>query len=71
MVGGDRAFNSCRIPAVGADYATKVAENSKEGQFIVVVHKNHFYRVELLDPRGSPVGLEGLRKYVVSLSFIE
>ncbi|KAK4047181.1 hypothetical protein OIO90_006290 [Microbotryomycetes sp. JL221] len=46
------AFNACRVPATGADYAVKVAEEDPAGQHFVVIRNNNFYTVPLNDQSG-------------------
>ncbi|SCZ95699.1 BZ3500_MvSof-1268-A1-R1_Chr8-1g09737 [Microbotryum saponariae] len=56
------AFNANRIPAKPADYAVKVREDSKEGQHVVVVLKERFYKVPLVDREGREFTVEEMRR---------
>ncbi|ORY45846.1 acyltransferase ChoActase/COT/CPT [Leucosporidium creatinivorum] len=52
------AFNACRVPASPSDYAVKTAENAPEAQHMVVVRKNHFYSLPLVDEKGRRFTVE-------------
>ncbi|SGY41705.1 BQ5605_C003g02542 [Microbotryum silenes-dioicae] len=56
------AFNANRIPAKPADYAVKVREDSKEGQHVVVVLKERFYKVPIVDQEGREFTVEEMRR---------
>ncbi|GAA6045002.1 hypothetical protein JCM8097_004458, partial [Rhodosporidiobolus ruineniae] len=61
------AFNACRVPAQRADYAVKTAEDDGEAQHFVVVKRNRFYSIPVLDERGQEYGVEELRRAVQSV----
>ncbi|GAA5866276.1 hypothetical protein JCM8547_007226 [Rhodosporidiobolus lusitaniae] len=58
------AFNVCRVPAKGLDCAVKIAESDKEAQHFVVVKRNRFYSIPIVDEHGQEHGIEQLRQAV-------
>ncbi|KAM0786990.1 hypothetical protein ACM66B_002408 [Microbotryomycetes sp. NB124-2] len=56
------AFNACRVPATGADYAVKVAEEDAQGQHIVVIRNNNFYTVPISDKSGRRYTVEEFKR---------
>lgn len=59
-----RAFNACRVPASPSDYAVKVAEDSPDGQHMIVIRNNQFWSVALVDKNGTEFTTEEFRRYV-------
>ncbi|KAL8279314.1 hypothetical protein RQP46_008351 [Phenoliferia psychrophenolica] len=55
------AYNACRIPAAGSDYAVKIPEDDPAGQHLVVVRQGRFWSVPLT-VGGKEVGVEGFKK---------
>lgn len=62
-----RAFNACRVPASPSDYGVKTAENAPEAQHMVVVRKNRFYSLPLVDNNGRQFTVEEFRRCVCNL----
>ncbi|BGP19341.1 hypothetical protein JCM10213v2_007430 [Rhodosporidiobolus nylandii] len=58
------AFNACRIPASPSDYAVKTAEADPSAQHFVVVRKNRFFSVPVLDAEGKEYGVEQLKSSI-------
>ncbi|GAA5837957.1 hypothetical protein JCM11251_006810 [Rhodosporidiobolus azoricus] len=61
------AFNACRIPASPSDYAVKTAEAEKEAQHFVVVKRNRFYSVPIVDEADQEYGVDQLKAAVQSV----
>ena len=58
----NRAFNACRVPASPGDYAVKIAEDSKDGQHMVIVRNNQFFKVDLADQNGKQYSTEEFKR---------
>ncbi|BGP27022.1 hypothetical protein JCM10295v2_005984 [Rhodotorula toruloides] len=58
------AFNACRVPASPSDYAVKTSETDPAAQHFVVVKRNKFYSVPIVDAAGQEVSVEGFRKAI-------
>ncbi|SCV66893.1 BQ2448_5539 [Microbotryum intermedium] len=56
------AFNANRIPAKPADYAVKIREDAREAQHVVVVLRNRFYKVPVVDGKGREFTVQEMRK---------
>ncbi|KAI5474216.1 acyltransferase ChoActase/COT/CPT, partial [Pseudohyphozyma bogoriensis] len=51
------AYNACRVPAKPADYAVKIPEEAPEGQFMIAIRRNRFWKVALRDASGKEFGV--------------
>ena len=60
----NRAFNACRVPSAPADYAVKIAEDAQDGQHMVIVRNNQFFKVDLADKNGKQYSTEEFKRYV-------
>lgn len=58
------AFNACRVPASPSDYAVKTAETDPAAQHFVVVKRNRFYAVPVVDAAGQEFSVDGFRKAI-------
>ncbi|KAI5474812.1 carnitine O-acetyltransferase [Pseudohyphozyma bogoriensis] len=56
------AYNACRVPAKPADYAVKIPEEAPEGQFMIAIRRNRFWKVALRDASGKEFGVHEFKK---------
>jgi len=55
-------FNACRIPYPEEDYSLKIPENDSRGDHVVVIRRNHFYKVPIVGKDGKRATLDQLHQ---------
>lgn len=57
-------FNACRIPHGESDYAVKIPESDPKGDHVIVVRRNHHYKLPVKDQTGQRYSIDSLRQSI-------